>query len=519
MVGRRLSGANMTRSFCLISAAALLMACSDDPNKSNLNNEPDGGVNNNIATDGSTENANNSDGGANNVLPGDGGANNNVADMNAPDLPTGPTDFALKIDCSDSSADVYATPISPGEPGEVLACAVSEVATAAEVELRLIGIDGLTISTGYQSYLIAYRTTRATGEPGVGSMLLYAPSENVRDVAQSALVVANHGGAAVPDACAPSMVGQGFAGTNSLALPFVGRGYPVALPDFAGFGTEGVMGFANTIDLGQSALDAARAARNAFGPASLDARVLSIGQAEGASASYAMQALNSTYAADVTVAGAVGYATSYPRVSYAELLRLGGVFPLVDGLGILRTVAALVAYTDFYNLFGAARARDVFNTNVRDYVGDAVETQCFVELALTLATTTANYTPPVVIAGLIDDAFRMDVVNCLNQVPCGADAQTFVDRAAANIVPLDPAGGDLLFVSAFGGTTPNPQEQACLLEWIEQNGPTPTECLWSGANNVNISRQAASYAVDWGIATLEGDAPPACPEGPFPPCN
>lgn len=508
----------MKRSTISVALVALACACGNDSTKPLQNNETNNANNQNNANNGADAGDNNAsdmdvtDEGPNNV-------NNPAGDMDQPDFPDTPTDFSLAIDCADSVADVYATPVSDGAPGEVLACAPSESADVADVELRLLGIEGLNIQTGYDSFLIAYRTTRANGDPGVASMLLYVPQENVRDVNNSALVVANHGGASVPDACAPSMVEHGFSGTNAIALPWVGEGYPVALPDLTGLGTEGVMSFGNVPDIGQSALDAARAAQNALVFGAVDGRVLAVGQGEGGRTSYAMQALAASYAPEIQFLGAIGFATSYSRVSYAELLRAGGIFPLVDGIGATRAIATLIAYTDFYNLFGEARARDVFVPEIRDHVGDAVESECLLELAITLATDTADYQPPGIIAQLIEATFRQEVVDCLNGQACSADAQAFVDRAAQSVQPLDPNGGDLLFISAFGGERPNPQDQACLLEWIEEDGPTPTSCLWSGANNLDIARQSAAYAVEWGIATMEGQAQPVCPESDFPPCE
>ena len=503
----------MLSRYCLliVLAASPTFACSSDSSRPELTER------NNVERDAAPDGANGSDAAADMGSTDQGTADPDlpILDMSGGD----PTSFDLLVDCVDSEDAVYATPISDGERGEVLGCAQRDLASTSDIETRLLNMPGIAVDTGYRSYLIAFRTQRANGEPGVSTMVLYAPQNNVRGVGSSALVVANHAGVAVPDECAPSYDDPGLAATNTIALPWIGRGFPVALPDFAGLGTEGVMGFANTHDLGYSSLDAARAARQALD--GLNGRVLATGQAEGAHAAFAMQALNREYASDLSVDAVIGFASAYPRISYAELLRLGGLLPLVDGLGIARTVAALVAYTDWYNLFGAARAREVYHPDVRDYVGDAVESGCFVELLLTLADSSdpATYQPPAVLAGLIDPDVRQAAVDCLNGAAgCTPDAQAFVDRANANVKQLDPDGAPILFLTAFGGTVPNPQEQACLAEWISFNGPVPDTCLWSGANNVNLSYESGFHAVAWGEAILRGEEPPTCPGTEFPPC-
>jgi hypothetical protein len=506
------------RRIALVSVLLMAVsACSDRARKSGNNEVSDAGSDASEQTaDAGTDVATGADDTGLDAGGSDDASEDTGRDVTQADMAL---DGPLQIPCDSSVDDVYATAVSPGENGEVLDCAVSESATAQQVRNRTLAIDGLDPKSGYTSYVVAYRTTRATGEPGVGTMLLYLPDTDVQQVASTDLVVANHGALAVPDDCAPSGRPHRLSGMNSVVLPWVGEGYPVAAPDFAGLGTAGVMGVGNTIDLGRAALDAAIAARNALAPGALTDRVLSLGQGEGAHAAYAMQALAADYAPSIDFAGAIGYATAYPQESYAELLRAGGVFPLVDGIGVRRAISALIAYTDFYNLFGAQRARDGLHPDLRDYVGDAVESECFAQLAVTLATDTADYDPPLIIAGLIDPTFRMDVVDCLNGNGCTADAQAFVDRAAATVQPLDADGGELLFVSAFGGANPGPQEQACLLEWMGDNGKLPEGCLWSGANNANISLKAGSYALDWGMATLAGETPPACPQDPFPACQ
>lgn len=501
-----------------IALLFVLPACSDNPGKAG-DDAGDAGSDTSTTDTSTTEDAAPSDMAAEDTAVDDTGTPDTSGDFGSPDLPN--PDGPLRIPCDSSVEDVYAAAATPGPNGSVIDCAVSEEATAQQVMNRTSSIDGVDIESGYTSYLVAYRTTRATGDTGVGTMLLFLPDTDVQQVPSTDLVVANHGGVAVSDDCAPTKAAHALSGTNSIVLPWVGRGYPVAAPDYAGLGTTGVMGAVNTLDLGRASLDAAIAARNVLDDGELTDRVLSIGQGEGAHAAYAMQALAADYAPSVDLAGAIGYATGYPRESYAELLRAGGIFPLVDGIGVLRALTALIAYTDFYNLFGANRARDVFHPDLRDHVGDAVESQCLVELALTLATEEADYQPPGVIGGLIDPTFRMEVVGCLNDNAnvCTDDAQAFVDRAEANIIGPDPDGGDLLFVTALGGERPDPQEQACLYEWFGDNGKTPDGCLWSGANNVNISRRAAAYAVQWGIATLDGDPAPACPQNPMPACE
>ncbi len=497
---------------------AALVGCSEEPGKGGGNNAGfDLGENGTPVDIGSDGDASSDAGGAGDdvAVPNDAGTTT-VPDGGSANFPDTPNpDGPRRIECDATLDEVYATPVSAGPTGAVLACAESETASAQQVSNRVGPIEGVTTDNGYTSYVVAYRTKRATGAFGVATMVVYIP-----DVApKNGVVVAHHAGLAVPDDCAPSRRDDLLSAMNSVVLPWVGNGYPTVAVDQAGLGTVGVMGAANTLDLAHSGLDAAVAARWFFDDDVTDGTTMSVGAGLGAHGAYAMQALADEYAPDVDLVGAIGFATTYPRQSYAELLRAGGILPLVDGVGVTRAVTATIAYTDYYNLFGADRVREVYHPDVRDHVADAVESRCFVELAVTLATETAEYQPPNTIGQLIEPGFRQDVVDCLNGRSCDATAQAFVDRTAANVVPPAADGGELLFVTALGGERPNPQEQACLYEWLADNGKKPHGCLWSGANNIDITLEAGGYAWAWGDALLSGASLPPCPQGEIPACD
>ena len=53
-----------------------------------------------------------------------------------------------------------------------------------------------------------------------------------------------------------------------------------------------------------------------------------------------------------------------------------------------------------------------------------------------------------------------------------------------------------------------------LKAWLEESGLSPTACVDAGETHFTIVGQSVAFAVEWATATADGEAAPACFEGP-----
>ncbi|MCZ7586794.1 MAG: alpha/beta fold hydrolase [Deltaproteobacteria bacterium] len=423
---------------------------------------------------------------------------------------------ALAIDCADDVDDVYLTPsdLPPYQPsfrGEIVRCAFDSVMTREELEDRFGEIEGLEFTSGFTAYVIAYRTERRVGEEGVGTARILLPDTPAKGPLP--LVNAAHGTAGLADDCAPSK--HQFIAEGELSLPWAAAGYPVVAPDYAGLGNEGTQGYVNTPDTVHSVVDAARAMIGAVTPGSMSGKVIVIGHSQGGGAVLGTQALEQEYAApDITISAAVSFAGGYALGLDANVFKLPNT-RIDSGAGVTRVVMAMIYYADFANLFGFHHARDPLHPNIRDYVGDAIETRCVFDLALYLQQATADYTPPDTLGELLDPAFRESIVDCLDGTDCSADDLAWIERAGENDRPLDPAGAPVLLVAGGQDQQQPPWKQGCLKESLEEWGIAADVCFLEEATHYNVVASGISLAMRWAL-TGEFDCPsdadlPACP--------
>jgi pimeloyl-ACP methyl ester carboxylesterase len=386
----------------------------------------------------------------------------------------------LAIPCDGSAADVYAAEPS-GKPGEIVRCAV-----AAEKDR-------------YRSYLLAYRTERAAGVPGVGTAMLYLPKAPT-----TKLVAATHGTVGLADRCAPSKMGT----SDYIVLPWIDAGHAVIAPDYAGMGNAGTQGYGNTHDTAHSVLDSIRAAKRAV--PSLTEKVIVEGHSQGGGAALAAQALARSYAPDVELGAIVGFAAGYVTTDASQAMR-HPFAPIVNP--VQRAVLALFVYAEHANLFGEKRARDAFAPPIRAHAGDAIEGECIYALAATLAKPARGYAVPRTLGALLAPAWREEVVACLDG-DCTADAKAFVERARANVVPLDGDGAPILLLVGETDPQQSPAKQACLRDYARGAGLEAQTCIAAGADHSRVVGERMAFAVLWAQSVRDGKPAPACPSGP-----
>ena len=205
----------------------------------------------------------------------------------------------LIVGCPDTTEDVYVWPdyLPPwGEEvvGDPVRCAVGEELDVMEVADRLVaaGVDGIAPWSGVRTYLIAYRTTRwegADGEgvEGMGTARVYLPDTLIQGGPRP-VVVLGHDAVGIGDTCAPTHVATH---ADAMALPWVGRGFSVIAPDYAGLGNAGLPGYRHTADTAHSALDADRALRKAVVDGALGPGSIHVGIDQGGGAALGAHAL------------------------------------------------------------------------------------------------------------------------------------------------------------------------------------------------------------------------------------
>jgi pimeloyl-ACP methyl ester carboxylesterase len=426
-----------------------------------------------------------------------------------------PVTLALAIECDDQRDDIYVTPDSlpaydSAKRGDVVRCSEGDIESAQSLAEHLRDIEGVAVTSGYASYRIAYRTERDPGVPGVATAVLYLPDNPIS--AKPPLVVANHGTAGLADSCAPSRYDQA-ADASSLKLPWVAAGFPVIAPDYAGLGNEGVQGYGNTLDTAHSVLDAARALLKAVNPGAVDNKVILVGHSQGGGASLNGMALVADYGApDLELIAVIPIAGSYQKTSAAYAMFVPD-YPISGGDGVTCMKVALMVYADFANLFGEARASEPFHPDLRDYLASSIQTLCVFQLADALAKSAQGYTPPNTLGELVDPAFREAVVACLTNQSCTAEADAYVARSAANIVPIAAPGVPVLLLGGENDVQNTPENQACLLKQLQDYGLTVQACQWSGQDHFTIVEAAIGYTLEWVKAVISGQEK-ECPLGP-----
>ena len=442
------------------------------------------------------------------ALDGGGGMDGGATDDGG-----GATDGGFPmVACDDAPDDVYAVDpatVAAAAPGEIVACAEDGALTMEQLESQITA-DGVTVASGAQRILLAYRTERQPGVPGVGSALLLIPDTPV----DGPLIVVNHGTAGHADTCAPS---TRDTVDPDLALPWVASGLATITVDYAGLGTPGIQGYGDAFDTAQSVLDGARAAQRYL----REARPLVItGHSQGGAATLSAQGLAPTYAPELTVEHAIAFAGGTDEaleLTPASAPFLGAI-PITGGLGVNRAIWAMLVYADFANRFGEERAGDGFHPSIRDTVVASMETDCIFAMATTLATPSAGYVPPNTFGQLVDPDFLAGLQACVRgDAECTPEGMAFLEqRTERGFIGVDGDGADVLLISGSLDTLHPGTEFSCVRDAAEATGATVDACYVTGATHFDITGRGIGTALE---LVLEGTLTCPTPEGTPPPCG
>ena len=426
-----------------------------------------------------------------------------------------PTPPELTISCSDAIDDVYVTPqgLPPWDEtvlGDVVRCSLDEVLSVAMLrdELEGVGVEDVEPIAGATVYRIAFRTTRWEGEEGISSARLYLP-DTLAEGQPLPVVVVNHGTVGLADHCAPSKYPTISA---EMTLAFSGSGFVVIAPDYAGLGTDGIQGYGDNADTAHSSLDAARAVRKIVTPQSLAPGTIAVGHSQGGGASLSMHAFTASYG-DGDLLGIIPFAPGWTVDT--ESLYWVSHFPNLVAWSIAAAPpVGLQMYADAANHVGPGHEVDYFDDAIAGDVADLIENQCILGLAVQMPLLAATF------GGALDDSFIESVAACTEgSASCGPPGQGYLERAEANIVPLDPASGPILVIAAMLDDRATPEEVACLVESALDDGAEVQVCTDAGAEHLDITARQAAFAVEWALALAHGTPLPPCAESELPACE
>jgi pimeloyl-ACP methyl ester carboxylesterase len=459
--------------------------------------------------------------------PVDAGADGVVSDGNGADA-DGP-DPSLAIACADGEAAIYGDPGAlPAENGAILRCATGDRISRADLEskARANGYDGKIVS-GARSYRVLYRTER--GGPsklaGYSSAMVYLPDARVTPKAP--MVIGGRGSRGQGPKCTPSKftpegeyVRSDF---ENLAFPFVGAGYPVIVPDSAGYANYGAKDnppsvYAGWDDVGKSMLDAGRAMRKLV-PSVLNDDVVLAGLSQGGHTVLSTLALWPTYGTAGTIKAVVAAAPLWlPQRSWGALFLLEDSY-LFASAPAAPMVSLWYHYSHAELLDGPGKGLELFKPEKRDGVKKLFDDACW----------SAKYPQLEALGTKMSDIFDPTFADAITSTaaagtPCPGDepkkslCEKWLARYLADRPKFEGKARDVpvLFMYGLNDTTIPGDRVTCARDTLKASGAKMEWCVdetaeHGGKNGILAKR--GQYAVDW-IAnkTLGLPAPAACPK-------
>lgn len=471
----------------------------------------------------------------------DGGAGDGGSQVDA-----GP--FALGVPCVDTLDSIYADPgaFAAASKGAILKCAVDKHVSMADLQAAAtnnvssdgppatnVGYKGKALTSGAIEYRILYRTERGdtASSPGYSSAKVFIP-DTPRAAGKLPLLVGARGSRGQAASCVASKEDPSAAAVNpdyeALALPMVGAGLPIIVPDLAGYANYGapgnpISGYAAVDDVGKSTLDGARALAKMF-PGAFSGKMAIIGHSQGGHSALASLAIQPTYAPELDVAAVAVYSPLWlPQRLWGALLVAGEAssYPLATDPNP-NVVSAWYHYTHGELLDGPGHGLDVFsNANdggIKAAVQHFIDNDCwgtgfdggdgtaYPDL-LAVAQTSDDLYDPAFIASIAKTAAGLGTGTC----PAGDTVcATWMARYLADRPHLANTPPILIEYGANDTTIPPPQ-MACVTDRLGKAGDNVpyTFCLNPDVGHSGVVRLQAGYVADWIASQTMGEAAPA----------
>lgn len=425
-------------------------------------------------------------------------------------------DGSLSVPCDDPVDAVYGAPEAlPADKGSIIKCAPDRTWTREALEAyarkNKYAYDGKPFVSGARAFRVSYRTERGAepATPGFTSALVMLPDTPVSGA--PAIVVA-HGTAGQGPACAPSK--DKFSGSSNpyaaMIFPLVGSGYPVIVPDYAGYAGYGAngnppSGYAMSADVGRSVLDGLRALRRLAPGLSSDKSII-VGHSQGGHSALSALALAESYGVDVT--GVVTYAPLwFNQATWGALLLVAQQYPIADNT-LATSVGVWYHYSHAELLDGPGRGLEIFAESKRAAIKEFFDTTCsgnterIKELG-TLATDlyTREFTGSIRYAAALGSSCADGDDVCKKWVArYAADRPRLAGKAKT--VPQ-------LVLYGTADTTIPPGRAMCAFDRLRSDGAAASICVDTGMDHGSIVGARSAYVNDWIANVAIGAAAPA----------
>ena len=229
---------------------------------------------------------------------------------------------ALAIACTDTADDVYSLPtdlptMDDSHRGDVFRCAPSESLTAAyaNAQATAMGYPGPALPSGFWTYRLAFRSTRASdaaatvSAEGDMAAVLAVPE---KPLPGAPLIVFGHPTTGIGPKCGTARIDLSDANNpndySAAVIPLVAYGYTVIVPDYTGYSYGQAPGYFNAEDEAHAILDATRAAAKALPDAYKFDKVAFVGHSQGGHAVISAQHYAASYGMSGTLVGVASYA-------------------------------------------------------------------------------------------------------------------------------------------------------------------------------------------------------------------
>jgi pimeloyl-ACP methyl ester carboxylesterase len=427
--------------------------------------------------------------------------------------PDASPDAALAITCADAIDAIYTDPGAlKGEPGSVLKCAPDRVWPLAELEAyartNAYAYGGKPFTSGARSYRVSYETERGTTPPSRGftSALVFLPDT---PSANAPAIVAAHGTAGQAASCAPSK--HVFDNPNdayaAMIFPLVGAGYPVIVPDYAGYSNYGATanppsGYAASADVGKSVLDGLRALRKMV-PGTTSDKSIIVGHSQGGHSALSALAVAEAYGVNVT--GVVTYSPLwFNQATWGALLAESAKYPIAT-TSFPVAVGIWYHYSHGELLDGPGHGVDVFAADKRAAIKAFFDTSCGSDPVKALGTYPADLYHPG-FTGAIKLA-------AATGAPCGnAMCEKWIARYAEDRPHLVGKAKETPQLVLYGSadTTIPPDRATCGFSRLASDGAAAKICVVAGQSHSGIVGAQSAYVNDW-IASVALGAPAPAP--------
>jgi len=426
-------------------------------------------------------------------------------------------DAALAVGCADAIDAVYGDPGAlTGEPGSILKCAADRTWTQAELDAYAraneYAYTGKPFTSGAKVYRVTYRTERGdtAKTPGYTSALVFVPDHPSPG---APAVVVSHGTAGQAPSCSPSKTkfdskSDAYA---AMIFPLVGVGYPVIVPDYAGYANYGAAGnppsgYAASADVGKSVLDGLRALRKLVPGITSDKSIV-VGHSQGGHSALSALAIAESYG--VKVDGVVTYSPLwFSQATWGALLALSGDYPLADN-AFAAGVGIWYHYSHGELMDGPGHGVDVFAADKRAAIKQFFDTSCGTDPVKNLGKFPADlYDPDFTSSIKLAAAFGAVESPCNN-----ATCEKWVARYAADRPHLTgkAAATPTLVLYGTKDTTIPPERAMCGFKRLAKDGAAAKVCVIEGQSHSGIVGERSAYVNDW-IASITqgGPVPAAC---------